>query len=75
MNETINAFDAVAIHAGNKGREIDHASVAPRVELLLAGMTLAQKINEIRGRQTQSIEGLYYAGANPSYSRLRRRND
>ena len=50
--KTVNAFDAAAIHAGNKGREIDHASVAPRVELLLAGMTLAQKINEIRGRQT-----------------------
>ncbi len=56
------AFDAAAIHRGNKGLDIDHVAVARDVDALLAQMTTAQKINELRGREPRPIEGLYYAG-------------
>ena len=60
------AFDAAAIHRGNKGLDIDDAAVAREVDALLARMTLAQKINELRGRAPRPVEGLYYAGGDES---------
>ncbi len=56
------AFDKTAIHAGNKGLSIDHDEVSIRVDQLMATMTLSQKLNEIRGKQNNAIDGLYYAG-------------
>jgi beta-glucosidase len=66
MTKRIRAFDAEAIHAGNRGLEIDHDAVATTVDGLLARMTLAQKMHEIRGCQPESIDGLYYAGGDES---------
>ena len=60
------AFDAAAIHRGNKGLDIDHDAVAHEVDALLARMTLAQKINELRGHAPRPVEGLYYAGGDES---------
>ena len=56
------AFDARAIHRGNKGLAIDHVAVALEVDALLARMTTAQQINELRGSSPRPIDGLYYAG-------------
>ena len=63
MTKQIIAFDKEQIHAGNKGLAIDHDAVAMRVDALLSTMTLAQKINQIRGLQPETIDGLYHAGA------------
>jgi beta-glucosidase len=60
------AFDARALHRGNKGLDIDHAAVAPMVDALLARMTLAQKLNELRGSSPRPVDGLYYAGGDES---------
>jgi hypothetical protein len=60
------AFDAAAIHRGNKGLDIDHLAVSSDVDALLARMTLAQKTNELRGRAPRPVEGLYYAGGDES---------
>jgi beta-glucosidase len=60
------AFDARAIHRGNKGLDIDHAAVAREVDALLAQMTPAQKLNELRGHSPRPIDGLYYAGGDES---------
>ena len=62
----ISAFDAKAIHRGNKGLDIDHAAVAREVDALLERMTPAQKINELRGSSPRPVEGLYYAGGDES---------
>ncbi|MFT5562709.1 MAG: beta-glucosidase [Litorivivens sp.] len=62
MSRQIIAFDYDRIHAGNKGLYIDHAAITERVDKLLSSMTLAQKINQIRGLQNETIEGLYYSG-------------
>ena len=62
MTRQIIAFDKEQIHAGNKGLAIDHDAVTKRVDALLSTMTLAQKINQIRGLQPETIDGLYYAG-------------
>lgn len=62
MTRQITAFDNEEIHAGNKGLAIDHQAVAERVNALLSTMTLAQKVNQIRGLQPETIDGLYYAG-------------
>ncbi len=62
----IKAFDASVIHAGNRGIAIDHSSVARAVNALLDRMKLPQLLNEIRGRQAQPIDGLYYAGGDQS---------
>src|SRR6187397_2825126 len=56
------AFDAAAIHRGNKGLDVNHAAVERDVDALLGRMTLAQKINELRGREPRPTEGLYHAG-------------
>ncbi len=56
------AFDKKAIHAGNKGLEVNHEEVAVKVDTLMATMTLKQKMNEIHGLQQTPIDGLYYAG-------------
>ncbi len=56
------AFDKAVIHAGNKGLDIDHDEVAVKVDQLMATMTLSQKLNEIRGKQNNAIDGLYHAG-------------
>ncbi len=56
------AFDARAIHRGNKGLAIDHAAVAREVDALLARMTPAQKVNELHGSSMIPVDGLYYAG-------------
>jgi beta-glucosidase len=61
-NRSKKAFDREKIHAGNIGREVDHAAVEVEVERLLASMSLQQKIHEIRGWQGAPIDGLYYAG-------------
>ena len=61
-NRSKKAFDREKIHAGNIGREVDHAAVELEVERLLASMSLQQKIHEIRGWQAAPIDGLYYAG-------------
>ncbi|MBD3648537.1 MAG: glycoside hydrolase family 3 protein, partial [Pseudomonadales bacterium] len=66
MATFIKAFDHDAIHAGNKGRDIDHDAVDRQVQDLLTRMTLAQKINEIRGRQGEPIDSLWYAGGDES---------
>jgi len=62
MSRQVIAFDNDQIHAGNKGLKIDHEEIAARVTVLLADMTLAQKINQIRGLQADTIDGLYYSG-------------
>lgn len=62
MTREILAFDYDLIHAGNKGLDIDHDKVTEQVDSLLAQMTLAQQLNEIRGLQAHAIDGLYYAG-------------
>jgi beta-glucosidase len=72
LNRTINAFDPAVIHAGNRGLDIDHDSVAAQVQKLLANMSLEQQIFEIHGWQAAPIDGLFYAGGNdelgiPSY--------
>ncbi len=56
------AFDADAIHRGNKGLNLDHAALDEAVSKLLSVMTLEQKIFEIHGLQPAPIDGLYYAG-------------
>ena len=65
-DSTVKAFDADAIHAGNFALRIDHEKVGRETDALMARMSLAQKINEIRGRQPQPIDGLYYAGGDES---------
>ncbi len=60
------AFDAAAIHRGNKGLDIDHARVAIEVDALLERMTLAQKLSELRGSSPRPLDGLYYAGGDDS---------
>jgi beta-glucosidase len=62
MEQHVKAFDREAIHAGNKGLAIDREEVAAEVERILARMSWAQKLNEIRGRQREPIDGLYHAG-------------
>ena len=62
----IRAFDARTIHSGNKGLDFDHAAVAREVDELLARMTPAQKINELRGSSPRPVDGLYYAGGDES---------
>lgn len=63
---TVQAFDAEAIQEGNFAHTIRHDAVAKVVDALMDGMTLAQKLNELRGRQREPIEGLYYAGGDVS---------
>lgn len=60
------AFDTDALYAGNFALGIDHEKVERETDVLMARMSLAQKINEIRGRQPQPIEGLYHAGGDES---------
>jgi beta-glucosidase len=60
------AFDSESIHAGNFAHGIDHEKVEQECDALLARMSLAQKMNEIRGLQPQPIDGLYYAGGDES---------
>jgi len=62
----VKAFDADSILAGNFALGIDHEKIERETDELLARMTLAQKINEIRGTQPTPIEGLYYAGGDES---------
>ena len=59
---TVLAFDAAAIHAGNYALTIDHNTVAQAADALVDKMTLDQKLNELRGRQLEPIDALYYAG-------------
>lgn len=61
-DKTVSAFDHASVHAGNQGLDIDHDAVDIQVGDMLDMMTLAQKFNEIRGRQTAPVDGLYYAG-------------
>lgn len=65
-NRSVKAFDRDAIHDGNIGLNVDHEAVQVEVDRLLASMTLAEKINELRGLQATPIDGLYYAGGNES---------
>ena len=59
---TVLAFNAEAIHAGNYALTIDHNTVAQAADALVDKMTLDQKLNELRGRQLEPIDALYYAG-------------
>ncbi len=59
---TKKSFDAALVHAGNRGLAIDHATTARSTDAVLARMSLQQKMHEIRGRQAQSIDGLYFSG-------------
>lgn len=65
-NRVVKAFDREVIHEGNIGLNVDHDAVSVEVEQLLAGMTLVQKINEIRGLQAAPVDGLFYAGGDAS---------
>jgi len=65
-NRVVKAFDRESIHQGNIGLGVDHDAVNAEVDRLLASMTLAQKINEIRGLQAAPIDGLYFAGGDES---------
>ncbi len=56
------AFDADAIHAGNFALGIDHEKVAREVDTLMARMSLAQKIHEIRGHGPLPADSLWCAG-------------
>ena len=60
-NSTVKAFDANTIHSGNFALGIDHEKVERETDALMARMSLAQKINEIHGRQPHPIDALYYA--------------
>ena len=62
----IKAFDFDSIRAGNFALGIDHEKVTRETDALLARMSLAQKINEIRGSQPKPIDGLFYAGGDES---------
>ncbi len=66
QHPTVKAFDADAIHGGNFAFGIDHEKVAHETDALMARMSLEQKIHEIRGRQPQPIDSLYYAGGDES---------
>lgn len=66
MTRPVKAFDAAAIHAGNRGLAVDAAAAAARVDELVDAMTAAQKRNELRGLQPQPIDGLYHAGGDES---------
>ncbi len=65
-NSTVKAFDANTIHSGNFALGIDHEKVERETDALMARMSLAQKINEIHGRQPHPIDALYYAGGDES---------
>jgi beta-glucosidase len=65
-SSTIKAFDSDAIRNGNFALGIDHEKVARETDVLLARMSLAQKINEIRGLQPHPIDGLFHAGGDES---------
>ena len=65
-SSTIKAFDSDAIRNGNFALGIDHEEVARETDVLLARMSLAQKINEIRGLQPHPIDGLFHAGGDES---------
>ena len=62
QNPRAKAFDADAIHAGNRGHDIDHDTVAAAARELVSRMSQAQKLNELRGLQGAPIDGLYHAG-------------
>ncbi|HEX7038339.1 MAG TPA: glycoside hydrolase family 3 C-terminal domain-containing protein [Pseudomonadales bacterium] len=64
MLKRYKAFDAAAVHDGNRGLAIDHDAVAARVAALIAGMTLEQKLHELRGWRREPIDGLYHSGGN-----------
>lgn len=61
-NERVKAFDAESIHAGNRGLSLDHEEIATQVSSIIQKMSLAQKLNEIRGTQQAPVDGLYLAG-------------
>lgn len=66
VRSTVLAFDSDAIHAGNLAIENADPNLDAKVESILSKMTLAQKNNEIRGLQAESIDGLYYSGGEES---------
>ena len=61
-NRRVKAFAADAIHAGNRGLNLDHETIQKKADDLLAKMSFEQKLNEIRGKQAAPIDGLYDAG-------------
>jgi beta-glucosidase len=60
------AFDSDAILRGNHALGIDHEKVARETDALMARMSLAQKMHEIRGSQPKPVDGLFYAGGDES---------
>jgi beta-glucosidase len=63
---TMKAFDFDAIRNGNHALGIDHEKVTRETDAVMAKMSLAQKMNEIRGSQPKPIDGLFYAGGDES---------
>ena len=66
MSKSQIAFDLEKMQAGNRGLSVDIEEVNAQVEATLALMTIKDKFNEIRGKQLQSVEGLYLSGGNES---------
>jgi len=60
------AFDFDAIRNGNYALDIDHEKVTRETDAVMAQMSLAQKMNEIRGNQPKPIDGLFYVGGDES---------
>jgi beta-glucosidase len=65
LTRLVHAFDAAAIHAGNRALDFEHDAIAAAARALVERMTLDQLVNEIRGRAATPAEGLYYAGGDP----------
>lgn len=61
-HRSVSAVEPQDITRGNRGLQIDHAKTTAAVDALLQQMTLAQKLNEIRGLQPAPIDGFYHAG-------------
>ncbi len=60
------AFDPDAIHAGNHALGVDAEKLDRETDELLARMSLAQKIHEIRGLQPIPIDEMWWAGGDES---------
>lgn len=55
-------LDVQSLLEGNRALTCDAAAVEQRVDGLVATMTLEQKIAEMHGLQSATIDGLYYSG-------------
>ncbi|MEZ4381198.1 MAG: glycoside hydrolase family 3 C-terminal domain-containing protein [Nannocystaceae bacterium] len=60
--ETVVAFDAAAIAAGNRGLLCDGADADARAEAIVAAMSLEEQAAQMHGASILPIDGIYYAG-------------